>query len=114
MRDMNERLLLLIDRLDTPIGEMLIVTDLEGHLRAVDWADHEMRMNRLLRVHYGSNGFSLDSTRIPNGVTDAISRYFQGDLAAIDTLPVKQAERFFRVMYGGPCEISHAGQRSLT
>jgi methylated-DNA-[protein]-cysteine S-methyltransferase len=36
---MSERLLLLIDRLDTPIGEMLIVTDLEGYLRAVDWAD---------------------------------------------------------------------------
>ncbi|WP_313899764.1 methylated-DNA--[protein]-cysteine S-methyltransferase [Tunturiibacter lichenicola] len=86
---MSERLLLQIDRLDTPIGEMLIVTDLEGYLRAVDWADYETRMNRLLRVHYGTDGFSLDPTRTPNGVTDAISKYFQGDLAAIDTLPVK-------------------------
>jgi methylated-DNA-[protein]-cysteine S-methyltransferase len=89
MRHMSHCLPLFIDRLDTPIGQMLIVTDLEGHLRAVDWADHETRMNRLLRVHYGTHGFSLDSTRIPNGVTDSISRYFQGDLAAIDTLPVK-------------------------
>jgi len=86
---MNHRLPFLIDRLDTPIGEMLIVTDLEGYLRAVDWADYETRMNRLLRVHYGTNGFSLDSTRTPNGVADAISKYFQGDLAAIDTLPVE-------------------------
>ena len=78
-----------IDRLNTPIGQMLIVTDLEGYLRAVDWADYETRMNRLLRVHYGTDGFSLESTRTSNGMTDAISRYFQGDLAAIDTLPVK-------------------------
>jgi methylated-DNA-[protein]-cysteine S-methyltransferase len=89
IRHMNHRLQLFIDRLDTPIGEMLIVTDLEGYLRAVDWTDHETRMNRILRVHYGTNGFSLDSTCIPNGVTNAISKYFQGDLAAIDTLPVK-------------------------
>ena len=86
---MNRRLPLFIDRLDTPIGEMLIVTDLEGYLRAVDWADYETRMNRLLRVHYGTDGFSLESTRTPNDVTDAISKYFQGDLAAIDTLPVE-------------------------
>jgi methylated-DNA-[protein]-cysteine S-methyltransferase len=89
IRDMNRRLPLFIDRLATPIGEMLIVTDLEGYLRAVDWADYETRMNRFLRVHYGTNGFSLDATCTPNGVTDAISKYFQGDLAAIDTLPVK-------------------------
>jgi methylated-DNA-[protein]-cysteine S-methyltransferase len=52
IRHMSHCLPLFIDRFDTPIGEMLIVTDLEGHLRAVDWADHETRMNRLLRVHY--------------------------------------------------------------
>jgi len=34
-----------IARLDTPIGEMLIVIDHEGQLRAADWADHETRMN---------------------------------------------------------------------
>jgi methylated-DNA-[protein]-cysteine S-methyltransferase len=88
-RHTSHSLRLFIDRLNTPIGQMLIVTDLEGYLRAVDWADYEIRMNRLLRVHYGTDGFSLESTRTPNGVTDAISKYFQGNLAAIDTLPVK-------------------------
>ena len=88
-RHTSHSLRLFIDRLNTPIGQMLIVTDLEGYLRAVDWADYETRMNRLLRVHNGTDGFSLESTRTPNGMTDAISRYFQGDLAAIDTLPVK-------------------------
>jgi hypothetical protein len=35
---MNEILPLLIDRLDTPIGEMLIVSDREENLRAVEEA----------------------------------------------------------------------------
>ena len=38
---MSKTLPMLIDRLNTPIGEMLIVADCEGNLRAVDWTDHE-------------------------------------------------------------------------
>jgi methylated-DNA-[protein]-cysteine S-methyltransferase len=44
---MREVLHLRSARLDTPIGEMLIVTDREDNLRAVDWADYENRMYRL-------------------------------------------------------------------
>jgi len=84
-----ENLSLLIDRLTTPIGEMLIVMDHQGRLRAADWADHERRMHRLLMIHYGQSGFRLDPARSPNGLTDAIKRYFKGDLTAINTLPVK-------------------------
>ena len=43
-----------LDRLATPIGESLIVTDEVGYLRAFDWTDRESRMARLLRLHYGS------------------------------------------------------------
>ena len=43
-----------LDRLATPIGESLIVTDDAGYLRALDWADRESSMARLLRLHYGS------------------------------------------------------------
>jgi hypothetical protein len=35
IRNISDRLPLLIDRLDRPIGEMLIVTDHEERLRAV-------------------------------------------------------------------------------
>ena len=48
---MGEILQLLINRMDTPIGEMLIVTDCEGNLRAVDWADHERRLSRSINCH---------------------------------------------------------------
>jgi methylated-DNA-[protein]-cysteine S-methyltransferase len=88
---MAESLHLLLDHLDTPIGKMLIVTDDEGSLRAVDWADYEMRMHRLLRLHYGQNGFTLEATRRPHDLTRAIEGYFAGHLAAIDALPVKTA-----------------------
>ena len=86
---MSETLALLIDRIDTPIGEMLIVADHEGNLRAVDWADHETRMRRLLRLHYGENGVRLEPARNPNSLAAAISRYFEGELTAIDILPVQ-------------------------
>src|ERR1700744_188857 len=86
---MSEGLQLLIDRLDTSIGEMLIVADQEGNLRAVDWTDHEARMRRFLRLHYGEDGFTLAPARNPNGLADEIGSYFAGELTAIDHLPVQ-------------------------
>jgi methylated-DNA-[protein]-cysteine S-methyltransferase len=93
---MSETLRLLIDRVDTPIGEMLIVADREGNLRSVGWADHETGMLHLLHHHYGENGFRLEPARNPNGLTHAISRYFEGELTAIDTLPVQTAGTAFQ------------------
>jgi methylated-DNA-[protein]-cysteine S-methyltransferase len=80
---------LLIDRIDTPIGEMIIVADRDGNLRAADWTDHEERMRKLLRRHYGRDGFTLTPARNPYGLADAIRSYFAGDLTAIDLLPVQ-------------------------
>lgn len=93
---MAESLRLSIDRIDTPIGEMLIVADLEGNLRAVDWTDYETRMLRILRLHYGENGFRLEPASHPNGLTRAITSYFEGKLTAIDALPVKTGGTAFQ------------------
>ena len=43
-----------IDRLQTPIGTALLVTDAGGVLRALDWEEHEPRMRELLRLQYGA------------------------------------------------------------
>ena len=42
-----------LDRLDTPIGVALLVSDDDGVLRALDWEDYEQRMKDLLRLQYG-------------------------------------------------------------
>jgi methylated-DNA-[protein]-cysteine S-methyltransferase len=78
-----------MDRIATPIGELLIVADSDGNLRAVDWSDHEKRMRRLLQLHYGTAGFVLENTPNPHSLSHAISTYFAGELAAIDNLPVQ-------------------------
>lgn len=94
---MSETLHLIIDRIETPIGEMAIVADDEGNLRAVDWTDHDDRMLRLLRRQYGENGFRLEPGKNPHGFTDAIHRYFAGDLAALEGLPVKMTGTPFQL-----------------
>jgi methylated-DNA-[protein]-cysteine S-methyltransferase len=112
---MSEPLQLIMDRVDTPIGEMVIVADHKGNLRAADWTDHEERLLRLLRRHYGVDGFKLESGENPHGFADVIKRYFAGDLSAIDNLPVETAgtpfqREVWRALREIPCgnSISYA------
>jgi methylated-DNA-[protein]-cysteine S-methyltransferase len=88
---MPNLLKLFIDRVETPIGELLLVADDAGKLRALDWADYEERMLRLLRLHYGKDGFKLEPAHNPHGLRDAINRYFAGDIEAIDEISVETA-----------------------
>jgi methylated-DNA-[protein]-cysteine S-methyltransferase len=88
---MKEPLRFLIDRLATPIGDMLIVADGEGNLRATFWTDDEEDLRRVLARHYRGAEIELEAARNPHGLTDAITAYFAGDLHAIDKLPVETA-----------------------
>jgi methylated-DNA-[protein]-cysteine S-methyltransferase len=74
----------MLDRLTTPIGTMLLVTDEDGVLRALDFEDYEARMKELLRLHYGA--VSLSSGRAPKAMRSALSAYFDGDFAALKTV----------------------------
>ncbi|HTU71645.1 MAG TPA: hypothetical protein VMF11_15185 [Candidatus Baltobacteraceae bacterium] len=47
----------------SPIGPLIIVTDDNGRLRALDWVDHEARMRDLLNVQYGCSGASQAAVR---------------------------------------------------
>jgi hypothetical protein len=76
---------LLMDRIETPIGEMVIVADHDGNLRATFWTDREAQLHDALRRQYGQNGFTLDPACNPHGLTNAIGRYFAGELTAIDS-----------------------------
>jgi methylated-DNA-[protein]-cysteine S-methyltransferase len=80
---------LLTDRIETPTGEMLMVADHDGKLRAFDWSDHEPRMRRFLQLHYGADGFKLEQDRGLDVLKDLINSYFAGDLNALGSVPVQ-------------------------
>jgi methylated-DNA-[protein]-cysteine S-methyltransferase len=80
-----------IDRLATPIGELIVIADGEGRLRTIDWTDHEARMKRLLDRHYGKGRYTLTPRRDPGGLTGAMRRYFKGEIGVLKDLPVATA-----------------------
>ena len=69
----------------SPIGDIRLVTDTEGGLRALDFDGFDDRMLRLLRLHYGE--VSLTPGTAPAPVTEALTAYFDGDLRALDAVP---------------------------
>jgi methylated-DNA-[protein]-cysteine S-methyltransferase len=74
-----------LDRLASPLGEILLVTDQAGTVRALDFHDHAPRMMRLLRRHYGD--LRLTDGAAPVAARQALSAYFEGELAALDAIP---------------------------
>jgi methylated-DNA-[protein]-cysteine S-methyltransferase len=81
----------LVDRIGTPLGEFLIIADQEGNLRATSWGDYDKFLRPALQHQYGKNGFSIEPGRNPGGLTEAIARYFAGELTILDALPVQTA-----------------------
>lgn len=81
-------LILLLERTATPLGQMLLVTDEQERLRAIDWHDHENRMHLLMRRQYPRLTLDLRETARTSLATQAMCAYFAGDLAAIDRLAV--------------------------
>jgi len=67
-----------LDRLQTPIGTALLVTDGDGVLRALDWQEYEPRMKDLLRLQCGV--VALKDARSPKALRSALAGYFKGDL----------------------------------
>jgi methylated-DNA-[protein]-cysteine S-methyltransferase len=85
---------LTLDRIATPVGEVLLVTDSEGAVRALDFADYEDRMSRLLARH--APGAAVVEGRAPDRVRRAVEAWFGGDLAALDGLTVKTGGTAFQ------------------
>jgi len=83
-----------LDRLHTPIGTALLVTDAEGALRALDWEDYEPRMRQLLRLQCGAP--ALENARAPADTRAALSAYFAGELACLDAIKWRVAGTAFQ------------------
>ena len=85
-----------IDRLATPIGELIVIADGDGALRTIDWTDHEKRMTLLLDRYYGKGRYTLAPRRDPGGLTSAMRRYFKGEIGVLQELPVATSGTAFQ------------------
>jgi len=75
---------LFLDRLATPIGEALLITDEEGHLRGLDWSDHEARLTYLLSLNY--RPFAPAPGAAPAAMRQALTAYFEGELGSLTAI----------------------------
>jgi methylated-DNA-[protein]-cysteine S-methyltransferase len=93
---MPQPLHLLLDLIHTPIGPVTIAADSEGNLRvALFTAETEVVGSQLRRL-YGDGSFTLFPSPDPAGISTRITRYFAGELDAIDTIPVETAGTAFQ------------------
>jgi methylated-DNA-[protein]-cysteine S-methyltransferase len=76
---------LTVNRRKTPLGGLLLVVDGDGILRAADFADCEDRLRRLIgqRLRY-----RLASGRVPVTILQAVDAYFDGELSAVQNIPI--------------------------
>jgi methylated-DNA-[protein]-cysteine S-methyltransferase len=94
-----------LDRMDTPIGEALIITDETGFLRAFDWADRVSGMTRLLRLHYGS--MVPETGAAPGNVRRLLRRYFEGESGGLRAIEWRTAGTpFQRAVWTGLTTIA--------
>ncbi|MET0343862.1 MAG: methylated-DNA--[protein]-cysteine S-methyltransferase [Polyangiales bacterium] len=84
-------LTLVVERVPTPVGTMLVLTDTDDLLRAVDWDDYTERMHRLLRLHYGEHGVQLREGRAASPARRALEAYLDGELGALDRVRAETA-----------------------
>ena len=75
---------LTLDRIPTPIGEMVSLTDETGALCVLDFGDTGPRLEGLIRRHYGE--VPISESRAPETVRCALDRYYAGDIHALTGL----------------------------
>lgn len=78
---------LLLDHAPGPLGEILLLTDEAGRLRALDFADYEARMHRLLHRQYRAPP-APEAGAAPAAIRRALADYFDGRLDALSDLPL--------------------------
>ncbi|HEX7735901.1 MAG TPA: methylated-DNA--[protein]-cysteine S-methyltransferase [Ktedonobacteraceae bacterium] len=84
---------LFFDRIDTPIGAILIAVDGE-QLCSLDFEDNEQHIMASLQRRYGE--FTLVPTHNPHGISERLSAYFAGDYNCLDSIPVNTGGTAFQ------------------
>ena len=99
-----------LSRYAAPAFDLLIVSDGDGVLRALDFSDFEERMHRLLARHYGQ--YHLVEAPAPAAIATALDAYFAGDLKALDALSVATGGSDFQRQVWAALRTIPAGQTS--
>jgi methylated-DNA-[protein]-cysteine S-methyltransferase len=95
---------LTLERLATPIGEALVVTDEAGALRAFNWTDYEPHMRAWIARRYPNA--RLAEGPVPAAVRRALMAYFAGDREAIDGLAWRASGTAFQLgVWAALCTI---------
>jgi methylated-DNA-[protein]-cysteine S-methyltransferase len=95
---------LYLDRIPSPVGTIVLVSD-DAAVRALDFADYEARMHRLLQTHYGA--FDLHERREQLGVRERLAAYFGGDFAAFEGLALAtNGTPFQKAVWAALCAIA--------
>lgn len=96
---------LVLDRMATPVGPLLLVTDEGGVLRALAFGDDEEGTRRILRRQYGG-GIAPEPGDAPAPIRAALDAYFAGELTAFDGIAWGTGGTpFQRAVWGALAEI---------
>jgi len=79
---------LTVARRKTPLGDILLVVDGDGVLRAADFADCEDRLRRLLGRRLRPATYRLAAARAPVAISRPVDAYFDGELGATQNIPI--------------------------
>lgn len=82
-------LALTLQTVATPIGDMVLAGDGEGFLHAADFLDHEDRLHRLLARRIGTGSYGVQTGKLHGSASTALTAYFEGELSAINAVPVR-------------------------
>ena len=92
------------ERVPTPIGALVLVTDEQERTRMLSFREDPDEMRSLLRHYYGAVEMSERSSA--SRARRALEAYFAGELAALATIPVAfSGTEFQRAVWGALCEI---------
>ncbi len=75
-----------LERRPSALAPMLLISDDAGALRALEFADYEARLHRLLRQQYGA--YHLEKGAAPKAIGRAFDDYFAGHFDALAEVPV--------------------------
>jgi methylated-DNA-[protein]-cysteine S-methyltransferase len=89
----SENIFLDYDEFESPIGRILFASDGEG-ICALDYSGYESRMNNLLTRRFGA--FELRRGFDPYQLTRRLRSYFDGELHALDEIPVSMGGTEFQ------------------